>query len=60
METDLLNIEIQINKMLEDFQKKHNCVIGAINEDYTAFDNDKAHDGLRGSIVQLSVITIEA
>ncbi|WEK71017.1 MAG: hypothetical protein P0Y62_05530 [Candidatus Chryseobacterium colombiense] len=59
MESELIDLELKINEMLDEFQHKHNCVIGVLNEDYTLFDNDKAHDGIRGSLVQLSVVPIE-
>jgi hypothetical protein len=58
MESELIDLELKINEMLEEFQNKHNCLIGVLNEDYSAFDNDKAHDGERGSVVQLTVIPI--
>lgn len=59
MESELIDLELKINKLLEEFQNKHNCLIGVLNEDYTHFDNDKAHDGIRGSVVQLTVVPIE-
>ena len=55
-EKELLTLELQLNKLIQDFKVRTGREVIAINEDYNYFDSDKAHDGLRGDIIQLYIV----